>query len=112
MIIGSSLTPIETVTTTLACSSNCYSKLATSHPSLRLASELVGGYAAVWELSYHLNVKRLEKLVSVFKQDDGGTAFWVLKGNGKVIVDVDVDEKSSKVTDEMASVSTKEKEKL
>ncbi|KAL7410317.1 hypothetical protein BDY24DRAFT_444113 [Mrakia frigida] len=60
--LNSSLTPLPTFGRTLACSSSCYSRLATSHPYLHLDSELLGGYKNIARLLFAINYRRFEHL--------------------------------------------------
>ena len=80
-----SLTPTPTVSTTLACSSDCYAKLARRLPSLVIDADLVGGYLAVWDIAYHVNLSRL-KMTAEIVSGGNGEVDWVVGGKSQVVL--------------------------
>ena len=69
LCLNTSVTPTPTLSTTIACSATCYAVLLETAPALHLATELIGGPAALWKLEVALNVERLRLLHRTSVQD-------------------------------------------
>ncbi|KAL7417437.1 hypothetical protein BDY24DRAFT_91283 [Mrakia frigida] len=84
--LSCSVTPLPTVSTTLACSSNCYNNLSLSHPSLHRDAELVGGFVSVWNASVALNLNRLKELGPRFdRRGDRKVDWWMISPDGWMV---------------------------
>ncbi|KAL7412085.1 hypothetical protein BDY24DRAFT_394591 [Mrakia frigida] len=86
LFLNDSVTPSPTVSTTIACSPACYDSLLETHPALHAASELVGGFVAVWNLALNVNLQRLRMLADS-KQKYVLDVFWTIFGKNGIIVD-------------------------